>query len=68
VVWFVSHRTFSAQKGTFLKLLNSNNIIKFIIFSLNLYYGQQNCALPGYYEGSSVNFLPTFRNNLLIPH
>ena len=68
VVWFVSHRTSILLIGALLKLLNSKDINKFIMFNINIYYGQHNCALIGYYEGRSVNFLPTSRNNLLIPH
>jgi hypothetical protein len=45
---------------------NSKDVNKFIILSLNMYYGQENCDLPGYYAASSVNFLTTFRDNLSI--
>jgi len=43
---------------------NSKNVNKIIIFNLNIYYRQENCALLSYYAASSVNFLPTFRDNL----
>jgi len=46
-----------------LKNIQLSNFIK------NLFHGSQaeNCALLGYYTSSSSNFLPTFRDNLLVP-
>ena len=45
---------------------NSKDINKCIILSLNIYCGQENCALLGYYAASSVNFFTTFRDNLWV--
>ena len=36
-----------------------------IILCLNIYYRKQNGAILGYYAASSVNYLPTIRDNLL---
>jgi len=67
VVRFVSHRTVSVLKVTFWSFLSIKDIIKIIILRQKIYCIEQNCALLGYNAASSVNLIPTFRNNLLFP-
>ena len=43
---------------------NIEVVNKFILFNLIIYCREENCVLVGYYEESSVNFIPTFRKNL----
>jgi len=45
-----------------LEARNSKDINWFIVFNLNIYYRQEDCALLGYYAASSVSLIPTFRN------
>ena len=47
-----------------LEARNNKDINWFIVFNLNIYYRQEDCAILGYYAASRVNLIPTFRNNL----
>ena len=48
-----------------LEAQNNNNVNKIVTLNMDIFYGQENCALLGYYTASSVNFLQTFRVKIL---
>ena len=62
VACFTSYR--QCAESDILEARNSKDINWFIVFNLNTYYRQEDCALPSYYAASSVSLIPTFRNNL----
>jgi len=60
VVCFTSYR--QCAESDIFEARNSKDINWFIVFNLNTYYRQEDCALLGYYAESSVSLIPTFRN------